>query len=154
MNQELPQISNYCTSSNAISVLATDDQWKDQTSFHLMNDGSLESAAFNTLHFKTNQAEVEEEMPSTRIVQVFIADPDEDVPVEQRLIYQDEKPYLTELTNEELFFTIPVMDLLKSHNEVRESIVDRERSNGDRDLFLEKIRIRDLKMVVAEIAAF
>jgi len=89
-----------------------------------------------------------------RIVQVFIADTTEDIPLEFGLLYQGE-PKFTDLTDEELFFEIGMKGLLDKHNIVREETIDKKatRKSG-RDVYLEPARIRDLKMVVVDIAVF
>jgi len=89
-----------------------------------------------------------------RIVQVFIADTTEDIPLEFGLLYQGE-PKFTDLTDEELFFEIGMKELLDKHNIVRTETLDKKatRKSG-REVYLEPGRIRDLKMVVVDIAVF
>lgn len=95
------------------------------------------------------------ETPATRIVQVFVADPDTRIPVEKRLLHRDDQPKLTESTNDELYFEIPIKQLLDAHNEYRKGVLDKKASaRSGRDIYLEEIKIRDLRMVVAEIAGF
>lgn len=86
-----------------------------------------------------------------RIVQVFIADIDENIPVEKRVLYQGTQK-ITDATNEELFFEIPIAELLKAHNEMRAKTVNKKIK--DRTEYLEPARIRDLKMVVTTAAEF
>lgn len=108
--------------------------------------------------FNLNQI-TEETMPQStnkRIVRVFIADPDPKVTVEKSLLYTGEEK-LTDLTDQELFFEIEnVKALLDSHNnEVRIKTEDKLASDkAGRQIFLEPIKIRDLKMTVVTIAAF
>jgi|SRR6185503_811103 len=93
-------------------------------------------------------------MASTRIVKVFVADPDENIPVEKRLLYSGEEK-LTELTDQELYFELPFSELLAAHNEYRKTLVDKKQSEKfGRDIYLEPVRIRDLKMVVLNVAQF
>lgn len=95
-----------------------------------------------------------EEMMGARIVKVFIADADENVPLDKRVLYSGEEK-LTDLTDQELFFDVPIGDLLKAHNEVRATTIDKKQSEKfGRDINLEPARIRDLKMVVVTVAAF
>jgi hypothetical protein len=96
----------------------------------------------------------EKQMPSVRIVRVFIADPNENIPLDKRVIYKSEE-MLTDLTDQELFFEANPAALLAKHNELRTKTLDKKLTaamNGER--FLEPARIRDLKMVVVDIAAF
>lgn len=96
----------------------------------------------------------EDEMTQRRVVQVFIVDPDERVPLEKALLYQGEQK-LTDATDRELFFEIDIKRLLDRHNEERVQILDKEATaKSGRDVYLEPIRIRDLKMVVVNIATF
>jgi hypothetical protein len=89
-----------------------------------------------------------------RIVQVFIADPNENVPLEKSVLYTGE-PKLTDLNDTELFFEVPIQDLLKKHNEVRKTVVDKEASKrAGKDILLDPVKIRDLRMVVVTVAQF
>lgn len=73
----------------------------------------------------------------------------ESLPLEKAIIFNgDEK--LTDLTDQELFFNIPIMELLKAHNEER---VKYPAKKGGKEM-LEPARIRDLKMNVVTIATF
>ncbi len=96
---------------------------------------------------------VKEEQMSTqrRLVQVFIADPDENVPLDKSLIYSGEQK-LTDATNEELFHEIEISKILKEHNAYRVTLTNKKVK--ERAEFLEPARIRDLRMVVVEIAKF
>lgn len=89
-----------------------------------------------------------------RIVQVFIADPNENVPLESSVLYSGEQK-LTDLTDSELFFEAPIVEKLKAHNEKRVTWLDKEASKrAGKDVLLDAARIRDLKMVVVTIAQF
>jgi hypothetical protein len=89
-----------------------------------------------------------------RIVKVVIADVDKNLPVASRVLFQGEEQ-VTELTDEELFFEVPIVDLLKKHNELRAKNLNKaDTSKAGKDVFLEPIRVRDLRMVVVEIADF
>lgn len=90
-----------------------------------------------------------------RIVQVFIADPNDNVPLEKSVLYTGEQK-LTDLNDTELFFEVPnLQDLIKSHNEVRKGTVDKDASKrAGKDILLDPVKIRDLKMVVVTVAQF
>jgi hypothetical protein len=88
---------------------------------------------------------------TTRLVQVFIADPDENLPLNDRLLYSGEQK-LTDLTDQELFFEVPIGDMLAKHNEKRAKMVNKKVK--ERTEHLEPARIRDLKMTVVNIAQF
>lgn len=89
--------------------------------------------------------------PTKRLVRVIIADADDNIPVEDALLYSGHETF-TDKTDQELFFDIPIGELLKAHNEKRVKI--RDKDVRDREEFLEPARIRDLDMVVLTIAAF
>lgn len=96
----------------------------------------------------------ESTMSAARIVKVFIADPNENLPLDKRVLYSGDER-LTDLTDQELFFDVPIADLLAKHNEVRKATVDKAQAEKfGRDIFLEPARIRDLKMVVVTVAQF
>jgi hypothetical protein len=86
-----------------------------------------------------------------RLVQVYIADPDENIPLDKSLLYQGEQK-LTDLTDQELFFEIDMAVILKKHNEMRVKQINKKVK--ERTEHLEPARIRDLKMVVVENAKF
>jgi hypothetical protein len=89
-----------------------------------------------------------------RIVQVFIADTDENLPLNKSVLYQGAQK-LTDMNDQELYFEIPIVDLLAKHNESRVKTLDKSatRKHG-KDIFLEEAKIRDLKMVVVNVATF
>lgn len=86
-----------------------------------------------------------------RLVQVFIADPDDAVPLESSLLYTGDQK-LTDATDQELFFEIDIKGILEKHNEVRKTIVNKKVK--ERTEYLEPIKVRDLKMVVVDVASF
>lgn len=89
-----------------------------------------------------------------RIVKVYIADVNENLPLASRIVYEG-KEKLTDLTDQELFFDANITELLGRHNDVRSRTVDKAASQKfGRDIFLEPAKIRDLKMVVVAVAVF
>ncbi len=86
-----------------------------------------------------------------RLVQIVIADPDARVPVEKALLFKGEEIF-TDMTNEELFYELDIKAILAKYNEFRTTVVDK--TVKDRTETLEPVRVRDLKMVVVEIAKF
>ena len=57
--------------------------------------------------------------------------------------------------DDEIFFDMDIKKILKAHNDYRVTVVDKEASkNKEKDVLLEPIRIKDLKMVVLTIASF
>jgi len=89
--------------------------------------------------------------PSRRLVQVFIADPDENVPLKSALIYSGEQKF-TDATDQELFYEIDIKSILEKHNAERVQFVNKKVK--ERTEYLEPVKIRDLKMVVVSIATF
>ena len=100
---------------------------------------------------------VEEEnrdMTAKRLVRVIIVDPHDDIPTEDAVLYMGTETF-TDKTDQELFFDIPIGDMLKEHNERRVKVRDKKASKGkEREQFLEPARIRDLDMVVLTISDF
>jgi hypothetical protein len=86
-----------------------------------------------------------------RLVQVCIVDPNENVPLDKCLLFKGDKK-LTDATDQELFFEIDIKDILEKHNSERIKIIDKKVK--DRTEYLEPAKIRDLKMVVVNIASF
>lgn len=100
---------------------------------------------------QTQQEDVMANKDTLRYVQVFIADVDENVPLDKRLLYKGDQK-LTDLTDQELFFEIDLKDILSAHNAFRTTLHDK--SVKERTEKLEPVRIRDLKMTVVTIADF
>lgn len=86
-----------------------------------------------------------------RLVKVVIVDPNDNIPLDKCLLYNGEEK-LTDATDQELFFEIDIKDLLAKHNEERVKLVDKKVK--ERTEYLEPAKIRDLKMVVVNIATF
>lgn len=100
------------------------------------------------------EAYEEEIMPSLRMVRVIVADPDENLNIEHRILI-DTGEKLTDLTDQELFLELDIKPTLDAHNTLRAETTDKKKSaEKDRDIFLDKIKIRDLKMTVITIAEF
>jgi len=91
---------------------------------------------------------------SKRLVRVFLVDPNENVPVLESVLYQSPEK-LTDLTDQELYFEMPVQQLLNEFNIRRVTFLDKKASaTRGKDVFLEPARIRDLQMTVLNIASF
>ena len=88
-------------------------------------------------------------MSERRVIQVFIADPNENIPLADCLLYKGEEK-LTDATDQELFFELDIKDLLEKHNQKRTKVFDKKVK--DRKEFLEPAKVRDLKMVVVTVA--
>lgn len=88
---------------------------------------------------------------SRRIVKVYIMDPDENVPLDKSLLYEGDET-LTDLTDQELFFEVDIKTILADHNTYRKTLVNKKIK--DRTEHLDAVKIRELKMVVVEIAKF
>ena len=84
-----------------------------------------------------------------RLVRVIIIDSAETLPLDQAVIYKGDE-ILTDLNDQELFFEIPINDLLKKHNVDRVNFPEKKGSKEK----LDPARIRDLKMNVVTIATF
>jgi hypothetical protein len=162
--REMPEItkSAYSSSSSSIEPSSSQIGWKGNMGisrnvqqFQKEQFHEQPTHAFLAIEpadcLPVAEGEVED---MRRIVQVFIADTTEDIPLENGLLYEGE-PKFTDLTDEELFFEIGMKDLLDSHNVIREATLDKKATKeSGRDVYLEPARIRDLRMVVVDIAVF
>lgn len=165
---ETPTISNYAYSSTTwcgeppvsnIGTLSADPFNPDITA--LMAEGQAKRIAQQfTIHRPYPSLSGLDPQPipvmSTprRLVKVIIADTDPNVPLEQCLLYSGTETF-TDATDQELFFEIPIKDILDKHNAKRVQFLDKEATKkSGKDVKLEPVRIRHLKMVVVEIAKF
>jgi hypothetical protein len=159
MHQEMPSITASAYSSSAIDnrqflggvqALGLDRRIRAQAEPF---DQAFARLVPNPLA-QVNQPKQEPAMSAARIVKVFIADSNDNLPLEKRVLYSGDER-LTDLTDQELFFDVPIADLLAKHNEVRKATIDKTQAEKfGRDIFLEPARIRDLKMVVVTVAQF
>jgi len=86
-----------------------------------------------------------------RLVKVIIIDTDENVPLDKCVLYSGAEK-LTDATDQELFFEIDIKNILDKHNEYRVTLKDK--SVKERVENLEPVKIRDLRMVVVNVATF
>ncbi len=102
----------------------------------------------------SSSSSTESIMDRRRLVQVFIVDPDSELPLEDALLYSGDQG-LTELTDQELFFEIDIKTILEKHNKTRAKTLDKDTMKvTGKEAFLDPVRIRDLKMTVVELAVF
>lgn len=157
MSGDMPDMRAYNYSAKPLSwggnqeikTVAIDDAVR-----RLQQDFYTNTVASNQLQIP-NAIPKEKPLPSAkRLVEVYIVDPDENVPVEKSVLHES-KRLLTDLTDQELFFEINVKQLLDTHNEMRQSTQDKQASiDKGTAVFLEPVKIRDLKMLVVTIASF
>lgn len=102
-----------------------------------------------------NQNEIQKLMTKNtkRIVRVYVADTDSSVPLENSLLYSGDEKF-TDATDQELFYEVPINDLLQKHNAARITLPDKSRAKDSVTRNLEPIKIRDLTMTVVVIAVF
>ena len=143
---ELPTIRGYTNTSTSYTGVGAINQLTTSAN---MNDLT---ASFNGFINKSAPVKIKGEkvMPKKRLVQVFIADPDQKMPLDNSMLYEG-KSFLTDSDDEELFFDLPIKELLTKHNEKREKTLDKKHKS---ERYLEPIRIRDLKMTVVTLAEF
>lgn len=95
----------------------------------------------------------ENKMSAVRVVRVFIIDTNESLSLENRILVKGQEK-ITDLTDQELFFELPIAEILAKHNELRAKTKDKAQAKLGKDAFLEPARIRDLKMTVLNVAQF
>lgn len=148
--QETPSIMSSCYGSNTMRLGSLVDLGQNQIWNQRVED------ALGIPHFQQHQ-ETTTPMPNTtsrRYVQVFIADPNDNVPLDESVLFKGDQK-LTDLTDTELFFEVPIAETLKAHNDKRVKWLDKEASKrAGKDVMLDPVKIRDLKMVVVTIAQF
>lgn len=156
---EIPTISNYAYTSTTIP------QWLGTTSSPTCFDSVtfIPQQVGNRLQDGTSKVNYfnpftpPQPMPETstrRLVKVIIADPNENVPLKGCLLYSGTETF-TDSTDQELFFEVDLKTILANHNANRIGWLDKEATKkAGKDIFLEPVRIRDLRMVVVEIAKF
>ena len=153
-NRDIPQITSsmYCSTSGSPCAVGNLDMFR-------LDQGPLAPVQFNWPQGYQNQEtkkeiEIMADKTNRRIVQVFIADPNENVPLDKSVLYTGTQK-LTDLNDTELFFEVPIAELLKAHNGARVKFVDREASKrAGKDILLDPVKIRELKMVVVTVAQF
>ncbi len=155
MNSDTPSISTaaYTSTSPVFNMdwVSLDDLPEDNAVKRMLNN----LPDFHALHKQNQQIETQI-MANTqrRIVQVFIADPNDNVPLEHSVLFKGDQK-LTDLTDTELFFEVPMSDILKSHNDKRIKFLDKEATKrSGKDVTLDPVKIRELKMVVVNVAQF
>lgn len=160
-------ISNYCygTTTNALDWSAIPDQEEPLNALLAGQMRRIQKPAFTSyeqmLQALSNPAPTKQQTttpimdkPKRRIVQVFIADPDPDVPLENALLYKGETKF-TDATDQELYFELQIADILKKHNDQRVKWLDKDATKKTgKDMFLDPIKVRDLRMAVVTIAEF
>lgn len=171
MADDLPKLVNHAMASNTYNpgdyfspvqtTTTIAGNWRHQERLHdqgmLQNLGSLLAGQFDNQY--PSNLTTEKQMAAItksnrRVVQVFIVDPDERVPLDKSLLHHSE-PKLTDLTDQELFYEIEIKKILDTHNEARIKILDKRASErAGKDINMEPIRIRDLVMTIVDVAKF
>ncbi len=163
---EMPTIANCCNASNSYAIGDMfGPSWVTTTAPYTQPliardasydyEGLLEKArAFEKQNVLLQPKKEIRKMAERRIIQVFIVDTDKNVPLDKSVLYRGEQK-LTDSTDEELFFEVDIKRLLDAHNEFRTTCLDKKATKAaGKDVLLEAARIRDLKMVVTNIAEF
>lgn len=87
-----------------------------------------------------------------RMVQIFIVDPEDSVPLDQCLVYKSE-PAITDMDDQELLLNIPdLLGIIGKYNEQRIKL--RNKSVKERVENLDPARLRDLKVHISILAKF
>lgn len=142
---EMPAVGHSTYSAQALNL----NQQMDQAAA-LNQRGNFATAQ---QIFQTAFPQKEPDMAATtrRLVQVFIVDPHESVPLADCLLYKGDLQ-LTDLTDQELFYELDIKQMLDAHNDKRRKIIDKKVK--ERVEHLEPARIRDLKMQIVTVAQF
>lgn len=92
-----------------------------------------------------------EKKMARRLVRVYVVDPDHKMPLDQSTLHAGEAT-LTDLSDRELLFELPMKQLLADHNAKRTRVVDK--SFKDRTERLEPVTVDQLKTTVVTLATF
>jgi len=150
-------LQNSLTGTSSAVPLYHSQQWRefkldDQSNFRT---AMLKDQLQQSLELEKKKQEKSVSDTGTRLVKVFVVDPDASLKVVDRMIYRGEEQ-LTDKNDQELFFDIDMSKLLASHNEIREKTKDKKvKPAADGTItYLEPARIRDLRMQVVVLAQF
>ena len=157
MNLDIPSITPYTYSATAYGIGNQGGH-----DFVSLNNHQIPNYVGNPkndwadtiLQAKLANSQQEQEMnkmSNRRLVKVIIVDPNENIPLNDCILYSGEEK-LTDATDQELFFEIDIKRLLDEHNAKRTKFIDKKVK--ERSEYLEPAKIRDLKMVVVGIASF
>ncbi len=158
IGNEMPQLMAY-TPNTSTSIGFGDsssfNSFKSATQNQYLFQAMAEQYSLQPVLNKPKEKVMPEtKKPTCRVVRIFIVDADENMPLEKAVLFKGDEQ-LTNLTDDELFLEIGIKPLLDTHNKNRAAVVDKKASQrSGKDVFLEPIRIRDLKMVVSCIAEF
>ena len=149
---ETPTISGMSYTSSSVDASAWMKEAVDQQQIaRRLGIADVLNMARPAAEVKPKETQI---VSTARIVKVFIADSNDNLPLDKRVLHTGAEQ-LTDLTDQELFFEVPISELLAKHNAVRTATVDKKQAEKfGRDIFLEPARIRDLKMVVVTVAQF
>src|SRR5882672_929543 len=127
--QEMPAISSsaYGTTTSTYADLTSLNQALGMSSFanQMFAQPAQARAALMRGQPQIESIPMTQPAAKRRIVQVLIADPNENVPLDQMLLHKGIQK-LTDATDQELFFEIPINDLLNEHNKKRVTFIDKK----------------------------
>lgn len=83
-----------------------------------------------------------------RFVEIFVSDPDPNVPIEQVLLHHDPR-FLTELNDVELTLNMGLPEIVKEWNKTRITI--RDRRYMESEVMLEPIKADELRVIIATV---
>jgi hypothetical protein len=89
--------------------------------------------------------------PALRIVRMYLVDPDQNLPLDRRVIHAGAE-MTTDATDAELMHEVPVKEILAMHNEFRKTV--RDKAVKSKEVYLEPVRMRDLILSVVTVASF
>lgn len=156
MNQEMPIVGYYSRTSNLVQDFSTDNQALNENRqlWETQQARQAQKAFLRAFEPQQQQPNQESEFPmaNRRIVQVIIADTNDNVPLNDCVLYKGPEK-LTDATDQELFFETNISEVLTTYNAKRVKCLDKEATKrSGRDVFLDPVKIRELKMVVVTVA--
>lgn len=155
LGSDMPTITSSAYGGATSFQYTADDQAEAANLIRQLNSTRAFNRAGVPDHYDSDTFAAQFTIPMTkRIVRVYLADTDENVPLDKSILHATQEK-LTDLTDQELFFEMPVQDVLTKHNSLRVTLLDKKATaRSGRDTFLEPVKIRDLKMTVISVASF
>lgn len=140
-NADMPQLQSL--------VANISNQYSYNEGFSSTCTADVENQAIGGGIFTTQRKVLMMAQPMLRKVQQFLTDPDDNLPLDKRVLFEGEV-FLTDETDAELIYRVPVQELLAKHNEYRVTV--REKKFKDKEVLLEPAKIRDLRLTTVTIA--
>lgn len=158
MDRETPQLSNMMCVSNAYSCndfkvgegFGVKEPWPCPNPLAALEAeiGRISARNEREINFKPEKL-----MARARLVKVYIADTNTNIPIEKSLLYRGDEVF-TDLSDQDLFYDIDIKNILAQHNSYRTTVVNEAKSSATEKVFLKPAKVSELSMVITVLASF